>query len=772
MAETNGITEIDGRRTALTIAKALAAALVAGLFSAVYCWSFWDPAGAMKHVPVGIVNLDEGAVANGEDVNLGADITRHAVEGDAANFVELDADALNEGIENSGCLLVFEIPERFSRDVMSGTDGVPKVADLEVYKNVRYNYIFSQFSSSVEKEFENEIDAAIVNAYVGGAYAGLERARNGFEDASDGAERLASGGDGLGIGLSSLEEGAGSATGGAGSVASGAHDLAEGASVLDVGAQSLADGTEYLADSTQAMPGKTARLASGASSAAEGVADAAEGAVSLSDTARSVQDGLASLSDGLEGGMQRLNSAQSGLSALSAQLEEGSSSADALADGALSARQCYRAAVAAAQSPEGTYDGRTADEWIGIGDAGIQQVSDGASAMSQRLLSASSDAAAGAGALADASEGVQDAVARIGSSDTAGQTLAYGQDRLVSGLDRLSVGLSAAQAGLEDLASGSRTLADSSDVLVSGIQQANDGAQSVAQGAGSMNQGASTLSGGAGALAAALPQIRDGAASAEDGAEQLASGASELVSATAAGADGLSGSLAVDSSDMGAYVADPTNARVEKYGALDHYGQGFAPFFMTTSLWLGALMIFFVIEPLYPKQRGAGRLRTVLGRIPSCLAACALEAAAVTAAAFFIGVPSMYSTSPFLLFGYALSVSVCFMLIMQFLNMTLGVVGKALAVLVLILQLACSGGTLPVELGRGFLASMKPFMPFTYAIDGFRETITYANPSVILGDLGILAAAGMIFLMLSLATWDFAEKRRVVETAQFVAWNA
>ena len=505
------------------------------------------------------------------------------------------------------------------------------------------------------------------------------------------------------------------------------------------------------------------RLASGASSAAEGVADAAEGAASLSDTARSVQDGLASLSDGLEGGMQRLDSAQSGLSALSAQLEEGSSSADALADGALSARQCYRAA--AAQSPEGTYDGRTADEWIGIGDVAIQQVSDGASAMSKRLSAASSDAAAGAGTLADASEGVQDAVARIGSSDAAGQTLAYGQDRLVSGLDRLSVGLSAAQAGLEDLASGSRTLADSSDVLVSGIQQANDGAQSVAQ-------GASTLSGGAGALAAALPQIRDGAASAEDGAERLASGASELVSATAAGADGLSGSLAVDSSDMGAYVADPTNARVEKYGALDYYGQGFAPFFMTTSLWLGALMIFFVIEPLYPKQRGAGRLRTVLGRIPSYLAACALEAAAVMAAAFLIGVPSMYSTSPFLLLGYALSVSVCFMLIMQFLNMTLGVAGKALAVLVLILQLACSGGTLPVELGRGFLASMKPFMPFTYAIDGFRETITYANPSVILGDLGILAAAGMIFLMLSLATWDFAEKRRVVETAQFVAWNA
>ena len=79
MAETNGIMEIDGRRTALTIAKTVAVALVVGLFSAFYCWGFWDPAGAMKHVPVGIVNLDEGAVANGEDVNLGADMPLKAM---------------------------------------------------------------------------------------------------------------------------------------------------------------------------------------------------------------------------------------------------------------------------------------------------------------------------------------------------------------------------------------------------------------------------------------------------------------------------------------------------------------------------------------------------------------------------------------------------------------------------------------------------------------------------------------------------------------------
>ena len=244
-----------------------------------------------------------------------------------------------------------------------------------------------------------------------------------------------------------------------------------------------------------------------------------------------------------------------------------------------------------------------------------------------------------------------------------------------------------------------------------------------------------------------------------------------VIAATTDGAETISDSLGASSDDMGAYVADPTSVNEERYGSLDYYVQGFSPFFMTTSLWLGALIVFFIIEPLWPKSRHAGRVRTVVGRLPFYALVCAFEAAAVTLSAWGIGVLDAHSASLLLLFAYALGVSLSFMPIIQFLNMTLGVIGKALAVLTLIFQLACSGGTLPVDLGQSFVAALNPFLPFTYAIDGFREVITYANGATIAGDLGMTAVFGLALFVLSLATWGFAEKRRDAEMKSALAWN-
>ncbi len=613
-----------------TIAKVVAVALIVGLFSAFYCWSFWDPIGAMKRVPIGIVNLDEGAEVNGKEVNIGSEIAGSAVEGSDANFVELDEQALADGVENSGYSMVFEIPADFSSKVTAGMTDVPQAADLEIYKNIRYNYIYAQLSTQIEKAFEGSVNSAIANAYVTGAYSGLEQARDGLQEASEGS----------------------------------------------------------------------GKLADGASTASEGITTLSSGASALSTGAKSVADGLSSLSSGLTSGKQQLDSAQSSLLALSTQLGAGSESAGALADGATAAQTCYQAALEATKSGSAV-GGKTAAEWLAAGNAAIAQVSQGASSMATQLSGAASGVGSGATALGAASESISSAIDGIGSPDVAGQTLAYGQAQVVAGLESMSSGLSSVQGGVG----------------------------------------------------------------------QLAAGASELGDATTDGAETISDSLGASSDDMGAYVADPTSVNEERYGSLDYYGQGFSPFFMTTSLWLGALIIFFIIEPLWPKNRHAGRVRTVVGRLPLYALVCAFEAAAVTLFAWGIGVLDAHSASPLLLFAYALGVSLSFMLIMQFLNMTLGVIGKALAVLTLIFQLACSGGTLPVDLGQSFVAALNPFLPFTYAIDGFREVITYVNGATIAGDLGMTAVFGLAFFVLSLATWGFAERRRDAEAKSTLAWN-
>ena len=67
--------------------------------------------------------------------------------------------------------------------------------------------------------------------------------------------------------------------------------------------------------------------------------------------------------------------------------------------------------------------------------------------------------------------------------------------------------------------------------------------------------------------------------------------------------------------------------------------------------------------------------------------------------------------------------SLVFVLIIYSLTITFGKVGQALAIVIMVLQVAGSGGTFPVELlPRGFQL-LQPFMPFHPAMNATRETI-------------------------------------------------
>ena len=305
--------------------------------------------------------------------------------------------------------------------------------------------------------------------------------------------------------------------------------------------------------------------------------------------------------------------------------------------------------------------------------------------------------------------------AAIGSADVPGETLAYAARSIDAGLNTLTTGLAGSQNSMKTLGVGAEAIASGNNEL-----------------------------------AGSLPVLTSGLGSAQSGSAALADGSAQLQSALSEGAESIGRSLHASAEEMGEYIESPTEAVTKTYGELDYYGQGFSPFFMTTALWLGSLLIFFVIEPLAPKADGRGRFKTVLGRLPLYAGMCLLEALTVVAAAYGIGVADAYGSSPLAYGATAFAISFCFMLMMQCLNMVFGLVGKALAVVILILQLACSGGTLPTVLGEGFLATMQPWMPFTYSVDALREVITYCNAGTLLVDLSVLLRMGLVCLACSL----------------------
>lgn len=96
--------------------------------------------------------------------------------------------------------------------------------------------------------------------------------------------------------------------------------------------------------------------------------------------------------------------------------------------------------------------------------------------------------------------------------------------------------------------------------------------------------------------------------------------------------------------------------------------------------------------------------------------------------------------------------SFVYTLIIYSLTITFSVIGKALAVIILVLQVAGSGGTFPIEVLPAPFRAMAAFLPFKYGINAMRETVAGLDPSAYWTNLGylMLFALGALFIGLVL----------------------
>lgn len=67
--------------------------------------------------------------------------------------------------------------------------------------------------------------------------------------------------------------------------------------------------------------------------------------------------------------------------------------------------------------------------------------------------------------------------------------------------------------------------------------------------------------------------------------------------------------------------------------------------------------------------------------------------------------------------------SLVFSLLIYTLTVSFGDVGKAMAVILLVIQIAGSGGTFPIEVTPAFFQKVNPILPFTHAINAMREIV-------------------------------------------------
>lgn len=302
--------------------------------------------------------------------------------------------------------------------------------------------------------------------------------------------------------------------------------------------------------------------------------------------------------------------------------------------------------------------------------------------------------------------------------------------------------LTSAVSGYEQIDSGIDSLISQYQTLDTGINQYTRAVSELSVGAQNAQNGAENLTDGAG-------KLQDGSQKLTSGLLIASDGASELTSSLREGSQTIDNSLTDSTDNLASYTANPAKVEDDIYGNLDKFGYGFAPLFLVMGLWLGSLMIFFVFSTFPSKKELAGRrFAAVIGRWPLYLLLSVLEVVIVFFGAQALGLPT---TDTGMMALSLLTISVSFMLIMQFFNL-FDIIGKAFSILLVIVQLVFCSGTMPAQLGNNMAVAAGPFLPFYYAIDGLREVMSGDNVDVLANDMGMLLlfAAGAVVLSLLL----------------------
>lgn len=181
--------------------------------------------------------------------------------------------------------------------------------------------------------------------------------------------------------------------------------------------------------------------------------------------------------------------------------------------------------------------------------------------------------------------------------------------------------------------------------------------------------------------------------------------------------------LGGDSETYGEFFAEPVNMVTEEIYPVKNYGSGMTPFYTILALWVGGTLLVSLVkvhadadglENVKPRHLFFGRYLTffLLGQIQAAIVVLG-----------DIHLLHSQVLHPWLFYLVAVLASFTFTLLIYSLAISFGDLGKALAVVVMVLQIAGSSGTFPIEMLPQVYQNIYIFFPFPYAINAMRETV-------------------------------------------------
>lgn len=208
-----------------------------------------------------------------------------------------------------------------------------------------------------------------------------------------------------------------------------------------------------------------------------------------------------------------------------------------------------------------------------------------------------------------------------------------------------------------------------------------------------------------------------------------------------------------DPEGLADYLSDPVSMETVPVYEITSYGSSMAPYYIMLALFVGSLLtatMLHVNAPmpelfrLRPWQRFFGRYQLffLIGMIQALVTGLGCI--------YYIGIQCPY---PGLFLLACCVCSLNFTMMNYALVYALDNIGMAASVIIMVIQVAGSGGVYPIDVLPGIFQTLYKFMPFHYGMDMLRETIAGRYENVYWKNLAVMAAMCVLFAVLGMVLY-------------------
>lgn len=695
-----------------------------------YAWfniaGSWDPYGNTGNLKVAVANSDAGYT--GElipmSLNMGERMTSSLVESTSIGYTMTSEDEAIEGVQSGKYYAAIVFPEDFTTDMMSVLSSSATKPKVLFYQNEKANAIAQIVTNKASTAVQQDIDESFASSVTSVGAGVLEDLTNYLDD-----DQLAEFTGKLNSAVTDAQKG----------LQETASTTRSFASILDSASSLLGNGTGGASDSVKATAEvgdglrETAGDVRSLSSAVDGATDSvnkalASSSASMDKVKASIDDAFSDAGDAAGASQAALVSAAGTVDTQVAELDK---LLDALGQTDTLTKTWYES------WDNGADPGFTGQIGVSRDDVYSAYVTVDGLNSSVRSLRAS---------LAGLSAGLRKTAGDVGTASGAAADSKQQLDDLV---DKAKSGITSVQGDFEgdlrqslgDLASKIDSAASDADAIGSSISSTLDAVNGTAASASKdLDDTKTSVSSAADSLDEAATKLGD-LTSALDGA--LATGDMGTIRAILSG-----GSTA-----LADFIAEPVSIDRDAIYPIENNGSAMAPFYTTLAIWIGGVVIAALVKckPSEDalRETGAKPRHAYLGRMVFfVLIGFAQTLLILLGDLFFLGIQCEH---PVLFVLAGMMASFVFVNIIYALTASFGDVGKAIAVVLMVIQVAGSGGTFPVQmLPQGFFQAAYPWLPFVHSENAMRAAMFGVYNGDFWGELAMLAAYLVPALLLGL----------------------